>query len=207
MLCALVETDTEAMGVSTLAHSLFLIDSEAFPAGRTQCLARHRVLQTPKLLLPLAGLQKGAQLAEGVQAGNRAPNTMLERTMMKLSISGQLFSSRFLGCMEPPEPMAGGRHSKYNPASFALLCSRRQVRPKGHCRTQALVSPLLMQFQASGPSGNMEASKCDIWNHHIDLFVPELTLPCSLGAHPGARTLFHALGHQVAPKLTEVLCG
>ena len=49
MLCVLVGTETKAVSVSLLVCVLFLTDSEAFPAGKTQCLVRHVVVRTPAL--------------------------------------------------------------------------------------------------------------------------------------------------------------
>lgn len=116
-----------------------------------------------------------------------------ERTMLRASPAGQLFSSRLRVSQTLQSQWHGmgeGVGSEYSPVSFAFPGPRRQVRPEGHCRgiTLATPSPLLIQFQLSGSSSHMKGLKSNASTTSLTHLFPELT-QFSL---PGARMPFHA---------------
>lgn len=167
MLCALVGTET-IRGQWWLVFSFSQLQT-LFQLGGLDACPR-RGLPVPQLSPPRARLSGCGEVCEGGSGigfqpldlgagtqmlpsfllsgfggGDRVPGPMLKTTMLRVSPCGQMSYSRLLGFIDHPEPIVGGiGSSKYSPASFVVLCPRRQARPEGTARRQALVSPLLM---------------------------------------------------------------
>ena len=129
MLYALVGTET-VRGDWWLVFSLSQIQTLFQLGGLDACHTRG--LPVPQLSSPrarLSGCGKACEGASGIgfqpldlwagiqmlpsfllsgfRGGNRFPGPILETTMMRVSPSGQLFSSRLLGFIGHPQPIVG----------------------------------------------------------------------------------------------------